>query len=148
MDKNGKIKIELLTEFLNISQQISECMKTKCKIIDNKINKNPMYKEYISKILSSKSDEELVQIIDNIMSVAEYPDYTSCQFENCNINIKNLVIILLKLYNYYKTKENKKFPSFVETSITSLNDAISSNQSLFNKYDREINILLSYINKI
>jgi len=32
-------KIELLTEFLNMSIQVSNCMKTKCKIIDENIKK-------------------------------------------------------------------------------------------------------------
>jgi hypothetical protein len=141
-------KIELLTEFLNISIQVSNCMKTKCKIIDEKIKKNPLYKEYVSKLLSSKTNEELLETIDNIMSVAEYHEYNKCQIKNCKINIKNLVIILLKLYDYYKTKENKSFPVFVENALTILKTAKANKKQFFNKHDREINILLSYMSKI
>ena len=146
MSENGKM--QLLTEFLNISIQVSNCMKTKCKIIDENIKKNPLYKEYASKLLSSKTDEELLEMIDNIMNITEYPEYNKCQIKNCKINIKNLVIIILKLYDYYKTKENKTFPVFVEEALTILKTAKANKKQFFNKYDREVNILLSYMSKI
>lgn len=141
---NGNEKMLLLSEFLNTSINIYKCMKTKCKIIDKKMNNNPLYKNTAKKILSAKTDDELLKIIDNVISVAEYPNYSKCQHKNCNDNIKNLIIVLLKLYDFYKTKENKKFPYFINNAITTLKLAIENNEPVFIKYDRETNILLSY----
>jgi len=62
--------------------------------------------------------------------------------------VKKLVIILLKLYNYYKTKENKKFPKTIINAILKLTSAIDNKETIFINYDRETNILLSYIRLI
>jgi hypothetical protein len=148
MNENGKEKIKLLSEFLNITLQVFKCMKNNCQIIDEKVNNNPLYKEYTTKLLSAKNNEDLIEAIDNAMSVAEYPEYTECQYKNCNINIKKLVIILLKIYNFYKNKENKTFPVFIEEALTKIEKEKSKKKPLFNKYERELNILLSYISRL
>ena len=141
-------KIKILTEFLELSHNVFNCMKNKCKIIDEKINKNPLYKEYTLKLLSAKNDEELIKSVDDVMSVAEHPEYTKCQYKNCNINIKKFVIFLLKLYDFYKTKEKKIFPDFIEQSLANLKLANSTKKPLIYKYDRDINILLIYISRL
>jgi hypothetical protein len=148
MNENGKEKMKLLTEFLNITIQVFNCMKNKCKIINEKINKNPLYKEYTIKLLNAKKDEELIEVIDYIMNIAEYPEYTECQYKKCNKNIKKFIIILLKLYNFYKNKENKIFPVFIEEALIKLETEKSKKKQQFNQYERELNILLAYISRL
>lgn len=147
-NENSKEKIQLLKEFLIITLDVYKCMKNKCKIIDDKINKNPLYKEYATKLLSANNDEDLVEAIDDIMKIKEYTEYTECQYKNCNKNIKKMVIILLKLYNFYKNKENKTFPVFIEDALTKIETEKLKKKQQFIKYERELNILLSYISRL
>jgi hypothetical protein len=149
MNKDGNEKINLMKEFLNVAIQIFTCMKAKCKIIDENINKNPLYKEYTTKLLSAKTDVEISEAIDYLMTnVVEYPVYSKCQYKMCNTNINNIVVVVLKLYDFYKTKENKTFPPIVSEALKKLKSANSKKKPLFNNYDREINIVLSYITKL
>jgi len=148
MNGNENERMKLTIDFLNTAISIQNCMRNKCKIINDKINNNPIYKKNISKLILAKNDKEIIKIIDEIMNIADYPNYNECQHKNCNKNLKKLVIILLKLYNYYKTKENKKFPKTITNAILKLTSAIDNKEKIFINYDRETNILLSYIRLI
>jgi len=150
MSKNekGKEKMQLLTEFLTTTLDVYKCMKNKCKIIDDKINKNPLYKEYATKLLSAKNDEDLVKAIDDLMKIEKYTEYTNCQYEKCNENIIKIIDIILKLYNFYKNKENKTFPVFIEDALKKIETEKLKKKPQFIKYERELNILLSYISRL
>ncbi len=148
MEEENKEWLKLLGEFINTALDVNHCMKNKCKIIDEKVTNNPKYKELILAFTISKTDKDRKKLINHIMKAAEYPEYTQCQYKNCNKNIKNLIIIVLKLYHHYITYKNNKLPKDVNNAIIKLKTAIDNNEELFQKYDKETTILLTYVNQL
>ena len=125
----------LLKEFINTSLDVNDCMMNKCKIINEKMINNPIYKKTIVDAMITKNNKNRMKLIEDIIHMSEYHNYNQCQYSNCNTNIKKLIIILLKLYDFYKKKEgNKKFPKDVNNAIATLTTAIKNNEDLFDRF--------------
>jgi len=88
MEKNNKDWLKLLGEFISVALDVKNCMKNKCKNFDEKVTNNPQYKQLMLDFTISKTDKDRKKLINHIMKIADYPEYTECQYKNCNKNIK------------------------------------------------------------